>query len=206
MGQEVSGLVRRRTQAERRATTESRLLDAAIQIVAQQGVRAVTMAAAGERAGYSRGIVSHQFGSRDALMVRVAEAVQARFRPRAAGLRGGSRVLGVVDDYLMMVQTQPDDSRVFLRLWAAAVGDDEPALAAAFIRRDAAFRQVFATALVEGVADGSIPADIDVDATAASLVGLLRGIAMQWQVASDLLSLDDVRRTVRQLLDAGLQP
>ena len=59
-----------RTQAVRRAATEARLLDAAFSIVADYGVRAVTTAAVGELAGYSRGIVNHHFGSRDQLMAR----------------------------------------------------------------------------------------------------------------------------------------
>lgn len=164
----------------------------------------MTTAAAGERAGYSRGIVSHHFGSRDALMVRLAEAVQTRFRPKGGELRGRDRVLSLVDDYLVTVETQPADSRVFLRLWAAAIGDEEPVLAEAFVDRDANFRRLFETALEEGITDGSIGEGTDVSATAASLVGLVRGIAMQWQVAAELIALDDVRRTLRRLLDAGL--
>ena len=71
----------RRTQAERRAETERRVLDATMAIIASRGVRAVTMAAVGEAAGYSRGIVNHQFGTRQALMAAVAETVQSRFSP-----------------------------------------------------------------------------------------------------------------------------
>ena len=196
----------RRSQADRRATTEARLLEAAFRIVATRGVRAVTTAAAGELAGYSRGIVSHHFGSRDALMIRLAESVQRRFKPSTSAERGHTRVLGLVDDYLATVQSQPEDSRVFLRLWAAAIGDDEAALRQAFIGRDADFRELFRAAVAEGIADGSIAADIDEAATAASLVGLLRGVAMQRYVASQLISLHAVRRTVHRLLAAGLHP
>lgn len=71
----------RRTQAERRAETERRVLDATMAIIASSGVRAVTMAAVGEAAGYSRGIVNHQFGTRQGLMAAVAETVQSRFSP-----------------------------------------------------------------------------------------------------------------------------
>ena len=75
----------RRTQAERRAETERRVLDATMAIIASDGVRAVTMAAVGEAAGYSRGIVNHQFGTRQALMAAVAETVQSRFSPDPGG-------------------------------------------------------------------------------------------------------------------------
>ena len=193
-----------RTQADRRATTESRLLDAAFRIVAERGVRAVTTAAVGDRAGYSRGIVNHQFGSRDGLMIRLAETAQARFTPNPTGLRGREHVLGVVGAYLNMASSDPRQARVFLRLWAAAIGDEEPSLREAFTGRDAFFREHFERAIAEGVTDGTIRADIDPASAAVALVGLLRGIAMQAQVAPDLTSDDSVRTAALALVDRGL--
>ncbi len=200
----AAGATRPRTQAERRATTEERLLDAAYRIIDERGVRAVTTAAVGELAGYSRGIVNHQFGSRDQMMVRLADVAQARFTPNPLGLRGRAHVLGVVDAYLAAVRSDPRQARVFLRLWAAAIGDEEPSLREAFIARDAFFRDHFERAIAEGVADGTIRADLNPAAAAVALVGLVRGIAMQWQVAPDLAEADDVRTAARALIDAGL--
>jgi AcrR family transcriptional regulator len=184
--------------------TESRLLEAAYRIVAERGVRAVTTAAVGEQAGYSRGIVVHHFGSRAALMTRLAESVQASYYLPGAGSDGRERTLALVDDYLGLVEARSEDSRVFLRLWAAAVGDDEPALAQAFVERDEVFRQLFYAAIEEGRADGSVPASLDAGAAAVALVGLLRGIAMQWQFAAGRFAMDDVRHATRRLLDGGL--
>src|SRR5690349_25093328 len=58
----------RRTQQERREETERRVLAAATALIAQRGSRALTLAEVGEAAGYSRGIVSHHFGSRENLL------------------------------------------------------------------------------------------------------------------------------------------
>ena len=196
---------KRRTQAERRAATESRLLEAAFRIVAERGVRAVTTAAVGEQAGYSRGIVMHHFGSRAVLMTRLAESVQASFFLPGTGPDGRERTLALVDDYLTLVEARSQTSRVFLRLWAAAIGDDEPALARAFVQRDDAFRQLFDAAIEEGLADGSISAPLDPRAAAATLVGLLRGVAMQWQFANERFAMDDVRHAARRLLNSGLK-
>lgn len=193
-----------RTQAERRATTEARLLDAAYSIVADHGVRAVTTAAVGELAGYSRGIVNHHFGSRDRLMARLAEAAQGRFAPDPGPKRGREHVLCVVDDYLATVRSDPRDMCVFLRLWAAAIGNEEPSLRDAFTRRDAFFRDYFEDAIAEGLADGSIHGDVDAAATAVALVGLVRGIAMQCQVDPALAEDDRVRTAALALIDGGL--
>jgi AcrR family transcriptional regulator len=194
-----------RTQAERRATTEQRLLEAAHEIVAEEGVRAVTTAAVGRRAGYSRGIVNHHFGSRAAMMVRLAEEAQSRFAPSPEGRRGREHVLSVVGDYLGMLHSRPQDLRVFLRLWSAAVGDEEPSLRCAFAERDAAFRDYFEAAIAEGVAEGTIRADIDGAATAVGLVGMVRGIAMQVQIDPGLLEGERLREAAVALVDHSLR-
>ena len=172
----------RRTQAERRAETERRVLEAAIGLIASRGVRAVTMAAVGAAAGYSRGIANHQFGTRQGLMRAVAEEVQLRFAPNPEGLRGRARVLALVDGYLRSLEARSRDARVFLRLWAAAIGGEEPELVAVFVERDAYFRGYIVEAIAEGVADGELRAGVDAAAVAVAVVGQLRGIGLQWQL------------------------
>jgi AcrR family transcriptional regulator len=66
----------RRTQGERRAEAERRVLQATKQVIAELGVGAVTFAAIGARAGYSRGIVTHHFGSRQNLRQTLARSLQ----------------------------------------------------------------------------------------------------------------------------------
>src|SRR5690242_21557310 len=63
----------RRTQEERRAETERRVLAAAMALIAAHGSRSVTLAEVGEAAGYSRGIVRHHFGSRERLLAAVMQ-------------------------------------------------------------------------------------------------------------------------------------
>lgn len=196
----------RRTQAERRAETERRVLDATMAIIAARGVRAVTMAAVGEAAGYSRGIVNHQFGTRQALMAAVAETVQSRFSPAPGGLTGGERVLAMVGDYLTSLTSRPQDARVFLRLWIAAIGGEEPELRPVFEQRDEHFREGVAGALSEGLHDGTIRADVEPAAAAAAIVGQLRGIALQLELAPEAIELDAVRDEVVAWTDRALRP
>ena len=60
----------RRTQEERRTEAEQRLLAAAAQLISETGPASMTLAKVGERAGYSRGLATHHFGSKAALMQR----------------------------------------------------------------------------------------------------------------------------------------
>jgi AcrR family transcriptional regulator len=70
------GAPRRRTQVERRAATETALLEAAADVIVEAGVGALTLARVGSRAGYSRGIVTHHYGSKLALLEAVVRNAQ----------------------------------------------------------------------------------------------------------------------------------
>src|SRR5277367_3051841 len=69
-----------RTQEVRRTEAERRLIAAAAEMVGEVGPSKVTLANVGERAGYSRGLATHHFGSKGALMQRLVEAVTHQFR------------------------------------------------------------------------------------------------------------------------------
>ncbi|HEV2813054.1 MAG TPA: helix-turn-helix domain-containing protein [Solirubrobacteraceae bacterium] len=71
------------TQAERRATTRGKLIDAAASVFAERGYHGATLDAIAERAGLSKGSVYHHFASKhvlfatllgDRLEARLAEA------------------------------------------------------------------------------------------------------------------------------------
>ena len=51
-------------QAERRSRSEQRIIGAALHLIARHGLEGLSLAEAGEAAGYSRGLPVHLFGSR----------------------------------------------------------------------------------------------------------------------------------------------
>src|SRR5579859_7195148 len=70
------GTPTRLTQPQRRAAAERRVLDATARLIAQGGSSMLTLADVGREAGYSRGIVTHHFGTKEALLARLAAAAQ----------------------------------------------------------------------------------------------------------------------------------
>ena len=195
--------VTRRTQAERRAETERRVLEAAVTLVDEQGVGALTLAAVGTRAGYSRGIVTHHFGSRRALMEALARSLQDLVAPAPAGLPGIDRVIAQIDLYLQALQDSPRDARVFSMLWAEAAAGD-PDLRPVFADRDTDFRASFARSLRAAVADNSLR-PLDSDAVAAWIVGQLRGIALQRVLTPSEIDLAALRKSIGAILRTGLK-
>ena len=195
--------VARRTQAERRAETERRVLQAAVELVDEQGVGALTLAAVGTRAGYSRGIVTHHFGNRRALMEALARSLQDLVPAAPAGLPGIDRVIAQIDLYLRTLQDSPRDARVFSMLWAEAAAGD-PDLRPVFADRDTDFRASFARSLHAAIADNSLR-PLDPDAVATWIVGQLRGIALQRVLTPGEIDLGALRQSVGAILRAGLR-
>lgn len=194
----------RRTQVERKAAAEHRVLAAAAKLVAEHGLRGLTLAAAGTRAGFSRGIATHHFGSRQALLEALAVHLQEKFHPpEHPGGSGRAALLDLVDAYLAHGTTEPLASRAFLVLWAEVLAS-EPTLRPVFAERDERFRALVASAVQAGVGDGSIRPNADPEVLAYVVVGLLRGAAMQALIARHPLEDDSLRTQVRILLDAGM--
>jgi AcrR family transcriptional regulator len=167
----------RRTQQERREQTEIKVVAAATALIAEHGSRALTLAAVGKAAGYSRGIVSHHFGSRENLLRAVLRAAQTFDLPEP-GDSAGAWLADIVRAYLENVANQRPAARAFLMMWGEAIATD-PVLMPLYAEQDARFRHLLADKVREGIRDGSVRADADPEAMAVFLVGLLRGIALQ---------------------------
>lgn len=170
------GPVVRRTQAERTAHTRQRVLDAAAVLVAAHGSHAVSLAAVGEAAGYSRGIVNHHFGGKSRLLEELIRYTQ-QFDVATDSPTGLGRLTQFIEAYLGGMHERSPRSEAFLKMWAESAGAD-PLLAPLFAERDAAFRDHIAAQIRDGVSDGSIGQRVNTAVAAVAIIGLLRGTAM----------------------------
>ncbi|MFF2929293.1 TetR/AcrR family transcriptional regulator [Streptomyces mirabilis] len=201
-------VVSRRSQEDRRAEAERRLLEAAAELIGEIGTSRVTLAAIGERAGYSRGLVTHHFGSKSALMQRLVDVVTAEFRAAlteaAPSASPRDELHGLIGTFMNLVAERPPLHRAFLVLWSDAMvtsPDARPAMAAS----DRMFRGEIEDRLLRGVAAGDFPRDVDPRGLATVLLGLLRGVALQYVLDGDAVDLDASRREIEQLLNDRLR-
>jgi AcrR family transcriptional regulator len=170
-------------QQDRSQESTRRLLDAAAELVAERGYAGATIAAIGERAGYSRGLVSARFRSKDnliwALVQRSTDAWFQDLDDDAAHGTGLDRLLHLVDLIGDHAASDARALRVLERLIFEASGataELQERFAESQRRMEARFAELFA----RGVADGSITRPVDPTAEAALLVATLRGISYQW--------------------------
>ncbi|MGD0700292.1 MAG: TetR/AcrR family transcriptional regulator [Trebonia sp.] len=187
----------RRTQQQRRHQAESALLNAAAELVVEEGVHSLTLARVGERASYSRGLVTHYFGSKQALLQRLAHATQAGFVPGLDGVPPGlDRLLRLIDGYIGSLAQLRMTNRAFLLLWAEAA--TAPDLASIFRERDEAFRADLREDVAAGIADGTMRSDVAAAEVAVAVLAQLRGIGLQRLVDSSAVDTERLRRSVTE--------
>ena len=117
----------RQPQQDRSRTTRRRLLEAAIDCLAEVGWAGSTVAVVAERAGMSRGAAQHHFPTREDLFAAAVEHIalarQEHLRARAAGLPDGpGRTRAIVE--LVVDMYSGALFRAALQLWVAASSDE----------------------------------------------------------------------------------
>jgi AcrR family transcriptional regulator len=205
----------RQSQAVRRNRSEDALLDAAATLVSERGVQGASLASIGGRAGVSRGLPTHHFGSKDALVSRLAERAQSRIRQemlkaahreavRIGELSALDEVFLTVDAYLEMFEDPTPDERALLVMWGSTFpsGASVDGMADAERRSYEGLSQLIAA----GQQDGSVRPDVDPIATAVLLHGLMRGLAALRLTDSGLTDMRGVRSASREWISLSLAP
>ena len=174
----------RRTQAERVEASDRALIGAAVRLIAERGYQRTTLAAIGDAAGYSRGLVTQRFGSKEGLLWAVLDRLLTTWSVRTAGPRVGDRVgipalRATIDAYLHVVETAPESLRAYHALLREADGP-VPAVRARIAELNRDERATIAGWLGAGQAAGAVRADIDPRATAVAFLAVLRGATTQW--------------------------
>ncbi|WP_420809021.1 TetR/AcrR family transcriptional regulator [Amycolatopsis suaedae] len=113
-------------QQERSRTTRRRLVEAAVECLAEHGWSGTTVAVIAERAGVSRGAAQHHFPTREdlvvAAVVQVGEAQIEQLRGQVRKLPSGASRTEYVARMLLDLYTGPM-FRAALHLWVAASTD-----------------------------------------------------------------------------------
>nr|HQA18338.1 TetR family transcriptional regulator [Novosphingobium sp.] len=121
----LPALQSRRTQAERRAESEDRLLAAAAAIIAEEGYLAATLERVGTAAGFSRGLAGRKYGSKDGLIEaviwRVSARVNAEVDTAIAGLDSPlDQLLALFDRFVELV-LRDTSVRAYFVLFSAMI-------------------------------------------------------------------------------------
>jgi AcrR family transcriptional regulator len=197
-----------RTQEQRRIEAEHRLVQAAAELVGEIGPGKVTLANVGERAGYSRGLATHHFGSKGALMQRLVDAVTSQFRDAMVEESQSDSPIDqlrqLVDFYFHLLSDLQPVNRARLVLWADAVAGPSEDVRPQMVSADREFREEIEKRIEMAVTAGEVKADVDPHGLATVIIAMLRGVALQ-HVLDSQVDLVAAQSEIERLLTTRLQ-
>ncbi len=201
-------LERPNQRARQAAATRQRLIDAAAALFARKGYAASTVAAIGEEAGVSRGLINFHFATKENLLHAVIEQLVTELEtqmfppdPPADPIEA----LGVlVGAHRRFLTEQPERARLLFRLQAEALN---PSLGlSAFAELHQRWLERTEAWWRAGLESGRIDPQLGHDAVTTFTIGSLRGIALEWLLAPDALDVDAAYGHLLRSLVAGLLP
>lgn len=174
-----------RTHLERRKEAESRILTAALTIVAERGLAALTLQEAGELAGYSRALPAHYYKTREHMLAAVVTHVVAGYREQqaAAGydhLQGVAALAANIRHMVSEALRVPAGLKAFYEVTDAAAG--HPALGPTVERLNVETMDDAVRQLKAAIAAGEMRADLDPRLEAVVYLASLRGLMTRWLI------------------------
>lgn len=184
----------RRTQAERIATSEHKILHAAVTLIALKGPTDWTLSEVGKNAGYTGGLVSHRFGSKNGLLLAVTDRIVELFldknlAPQIVQTTPSNLLISFFSVYIQQLKEGSDLFIAYHRLMAESQST-LPQLRPAFEEINTRLRAAFANTIRDGQANGSVNPDLIPEYEAYSFTALFRGITNLWLTGPRDIKID----------------
>jgi AcrR family transcriptional regulator len=116
---------RRLTQAERTEISDMKMLDATVDLIVSRGPSATSLKEVGLKAGYSRGLASQRFGSKDNLMAfvlrNIGDVWLQQLKSATFGKTGIEAIHRALDEHYRFCLEAPKRVRAFYTLWFESV-------------------------------------------------------------------------------------
>jgi len=198
-----------RTQAERTALAEGRMINAAIELLNSVGMAGATLKAIGEKAGYSRGLATHHFGTKAGLFRKLLREVSASWvrtlQTSVAGKTGLAALEAANEAHLRHVFEHPDHLRAMYILWFGSLdpGSDFKPNLSGFMRLQ---RESMANWVRGGQEAGEIRPDVHPARAGEQLYATTIGINHQWLVDPSLdlkVAYREMKENMLRWLKAG---
>ncbi len=175
--------VERRTQAQRRAESEHRILLAAAELFSEQGYVNTTMEQIGTRAGFSAALVARKFGSKPG----VIEALLKEIRRNTSIVidRGEDHsIVEMIERYVGLIADGNVWSRALYVLMAESLGPlrDKAGL---FAQHNRTFMAAIASRIAKAQRRGLANPNVKPRALAAEVLARIRGATLLWLIDPD---------------------
>lgn len=120
-----TGAENRLSQAERTELSDQKMFDATVQLIVKYGPAGTSLKEVGVLAGYSRGLASHRFGSKENLfgftLGKLGDMWLQQLTAATQGHVGTPAVEKALDQHYQFCVDAPDYVRTFYKLWFESV-------------------------------------------------------------------------------------
>ena len=171
------------------------------------GYQKTTVAEISREAGYSPGLVTQRFGSKLRLLDAIIEGAMLQFQrstlPAAIGDAEGLEALVRFCTSRLQPEAIGQATRAFYTVMGESLGP-VPEIRPTYARSNAQWRELITGWVRQGQQKGQIRRDLDPETAAGLIVGLIRGLILQWMIDSEALDLDRLREECAQWLRLAL--
>lgn len=200
---------RRLTQAERTALSDTRMFNAAMQLISGQGANRTTLREICETAGYSRGLANYRFGSKDnflqELLKHFNHAWVEQLRAYTDGKQGRDAFMAAIDALENFLVEYDRYMRGSYTIWYESIGG-ENAIKEQLAENHRRYRADVELWMREGIEQGTVRADLDVENFAFLYLTFVSGTIYQWLVAPEAVKLKSVFDYFRGIVRRELSP
>ena len=197
------------TQAERTAISDKAMVEAAIELILERGTDKTTLAAIGEKAGYSRGLATYRFGSKAGLFDEVCKSISRRWldylKEGVGDHVGIDAMCSALDAFFRFVSDSPRDARVLQILYCGAASPKSEYRQTS-INIHQRQQDDVAAWIRAGQDDGSIRADVYPESIAAQYIAYISGMTYLWVINPNSLDFakanEDMKAHLRVSLSA----
>jgi AcrR family transcriptional regulator len=178
-----SAPARRLTQAERTALSDGRMFEAAMALITEHGTHNTTLKEVGEKAGYSRGLASGRFGSKDALFNELVTLFNHRWKEESRiyiGKRTGIDAFrSAIDGVVHFMTENTEYIRAMFILYYETIGSSD-LMRERLAEQHAAYRRDVEKWINQGINDGTIRTGTSPERVATLYLSFLFGTIYQW--------------------------
>ena len=200
-----------RASGERRWTmSDHALTEAAIELLVERGIEGTTLRSLGARAGYSRGLATHRFGSKAGLFTHVMRIATARWlsclQAEIGACVGVDALCASADALHRFIRDRPNIVRAMYILWFQSIdpGAEYRANVAAVHR---AQREDVVAWIEAGQRQAAVKTGIEPVRVAEQYIAATAGIVYQWLVDPHVpleAMFEQFKRDVRFRLTEGV--
>lgn len=198
----------RRTQDERRASSEEALVRAAIDVMKEKGVAGLTLAEVALVAGVSKGLVVHMYGNKQALQLAALSRMRSDFSSRYGAMESDELGVDLIRRYVRGIFAGLENNETNARLFSALLSEalfHDRAFAEGVAAMHDATKQLIQDCLAQEQRNGKRLASHDLDALATFILSWVRGAVQIYCLneagGKKTVNLDSMLVLIDQALD-----